>query len=172
MDVATRVGRRLRELREAQAMSLSELARRSKIGKGTLSELESGRRNPTLETLYALTTALKVPLSTALHNLAIPAEVSGHAVDAVLTERFETAAAVTETYRARIRAGTTQESAAHAPGTTEHIIVLAGTARVGDISAPALIGPGGHGSWAADVPHLYQAPSADVEALLIVRYLQ
>jgi len=94
------------------------------------------------------------------------------AVDAVLTERFETAAAVTETYRVRIRAGTTQESAAHTPGTTEHIIVLAGTARVGGLSAPALVGPGMHGSWAADVPHLYQAPSGDVEALLIVRYPQ
>lgn len=97
---------------------------------------------------------------------------AGHAVDAVLTERFETAEAVTETYRVRIRAGTTQESAAHTPGTTEHIIVLAGTARVGETSAPALIGPGMHGSWAADVPHLYQAPSGDVEALLIVRYSQ
>ncbi|MFF9868277.1 helix-turn-helix domain-containing protein [Streptomyces sp. NPDC013953] len=172
MDLATRVGLRLRELREAQGISLSELARRSKIGKGTLSELESGRRNPTLETLYALTTALKVPLSAALHNLPYPAKVSGHAVDAVLTERFETAAAVAETYRVRIRAGTTQESAAHTPGTTEDIIVLAGTARVGVLSAPALIGPGMHGSWAADVPHLYQAPSGDVEALLIVRYPQ
>lgn len=170
MDLAARVGLRLRELRQAQGVSLSELARRSKIGKGTLSELESGRRNPTLETLYALTTALKVPLSTALDNLAIPTKISGHAVDAVLTERFEAAAAVTETYRVRIRAGTTQESAAHAPGTTEHIIVLAGTARVGAVSAPARIGPGMHASWDADVPHLYEAPSGDVEALLIVRY--
>ncbi|MFD3874495.1 helix-turn-helix domain-containing protein [Streptomyces sp. NPDC058623] len=153
-------------------MSLSELARRSKVGKGTLSELESGRRNPTLETLYALTTALKVPLSTALHDLASPAKISGHAVDAVLIERFEAEAAVTETYRVRIRSGTTQESAAHSPGTTEHIFVLAGIARVGGLADPALIGPGKHGSWAADVPHLYQAPEGDVEALLIVRYPQ
>lgn len=172
MNLAARVGSRLRELREAQGMSLSELARRSKIGKGTLSELESGRRNPTLETLYSLTTALKVPLSTALHTLPFPAKISGHAVDAVLTERFDTAAAVTETYRVHIRAGTTQESAAHTAGTTEHIIVLAGTARVGGLSAPALIDPGMHGSWSADVPHVYQAPSGDVEALLVVRYPQ
>ncbi|MDF9811478.1 transcriptional regulator with XRE-family HTH domain [Streptomyces sp. SPB162] len=159
-------------MREEQEISLSELARRSKIGKGTLSELESGRRNPTLETLYALTTALKVPLSTALHDLGSPARISGHAVDAVLIERFEAAASVAETYRIRIRAGTEQESGAHTPGTTEHIIVLAGTARVGGVTDPVLIGPGMHGSWAADVRHLYQAPSGDVEALLIVRYPQ
>lgn len=172
MDLAAGVGLRLRELRKAQGMSLSELARRSEVGKGTLSELESGRRNPTLETLYALTTALKVPLSTALHGLALPAEISGRAVDAVLTERFEDDSAVTEIYRMRIRAGTAQESAAHTPGTTEDIVVLAGTARVGGLPAPALIGPGMHGSWAADVPHLYEAPQGDVEALLVVRHPQ
>ncbi|MFD3700325.1 helix-turn-helix domain-containing protein [Streptomyces sp. NPDC058646] len=174
MDLAVRVGLRVRELREAQGMSLSELARRSGIGKGTLSELESGRRNPTLETLYALTTALKVPLSTALLDLTSPATISGHAVDAVLVERFEAEAddSVAETYRIRIRAGTRQESAAHAIGTVEHLVVFAGTARVGTLSAPALIGPGMHGSWPADVPHLYEAPAGDVEALLIVHHPQ
>lgn len=172
MDLAARVGLRVRELREAQGVSLSELARRSSVGKATLSELEGGRRNPTLETLYALTTALKVPLSAALLDLASPATISGDAVDAVLVERFEAGDAVSETYRVRIRAGASQESAAHTAGTTEHLIVLAGTARVGGLSAPALIGPGMHTSWAADVPHLYEAPSGDVEALLIVRYPQ
>ncbi|MFE9762968.1 helix-turn-helix domain-containing protein [Streptomyces sp. NPDC005808] len=171
MDL-TRVGLRLRELREAQGLTLSELARRSRIGKGTLSELESGRRNPTLETLYAVTTAMKVPLSAALSDLASSAQISGDAVDAVLVERFEADASVAETYRVRIRAGKRQESAPHATGTTEHIIVFAGTARVGALGAPALIGPGMHGSWAADLGHLYEAPWGDVEALLVVRYPQ
>ncbi|MFF7183104.1 helix-turn-helix domain-containing protein [Streptomyces sp. NPDC008121] len=169
MDLAACVGSRLRELRKARGWSLSELARRAKLGKGTLSELESGGRNPTLETLYCLTTALEVPLSSVLHGLTPAAEISGQAVDAVLTERFEDDAAITETYRIRMRAGTAQESAAHAPGTTEHIIVLAGTAHVGHTSAPMTVGPGMHGSWTADLSHLYQA-STDVEALLLVRY--
>ncbi|MGW7429106.1 helix-turn-helix domain-containing protein [Streptomyces sp. NPDC054861] len=170
MDLAAEAGLRVRELREARGMSLSELARRSGVGKGTLSELESGRRNPTLETLYALTTALKVPLSTALQGLPSPAEISGEAVDAVLVERFEGDDSVTETYRIRIRSGATQQSAAHSPGTTEHLVVLAGIARVGGLGDPVLIGPGQHGSWAADVPHVYQAPEGAVEALLIVRH--
>lgn len=164
------VGRHLKKLREERGLSLSELARRSKIGKGTLSELEGGQRNPTLETLYAITTELGVPLSAALCPPAVHAEISGSAVDAVLTERFEDARAVTETYRVRIRAGTVQKSAAHAPGTTEHIIVLGGTARVGEISAPRVIAPGEHANWAADVPHLYCAQAGDVDALLLVRY--
>ncbi|MFF4410179.1 helix-turn-helix domain-containing protein [Streptomyces sp. NPDC001404] len=171
MELAAQVGRRLRELREARGLSLSELARRSKIGKGTLSELEGGRRNPTLETLYALTTVLGVPLSAALHQTSLRAEISGHAVDAVLTERFEEEDAVTDVYRVRFRAGMAQESTAHTPGTTEHIVILGGTARVGPPSSAAVIGPGQHASWAADVPHLYQAePGGDVDALLFVRH--
>ncbi|GAA3929407.1 XRE family transcriptional regulator [Actinomadura viridis] len=170
MELAGQVGRRLRELRAERGWSLSELARRSAIGKGTLSELEGGRRNPTLETLYALTTALGVPLSTVLTPAAARAGISGGAVDAVLVERFEDAAAVTEVYRVRIRAGTSQESAAHAPGTEEHLLVLGGTARAGAASDPQEVGPGGHGAWPADVPHLYSAPDGDVEAVLTVRY--
>ncbi|HYU85548.1 MAG TPA: helix-turn-helix transcriptional regulator, partial [Kribbellaceae bacterium] len=36
----------LRTLREARSLSLSEVARRSGIAKGTLSQLESGTGNP------------------------------------------------------------------------------------------------------------------------------
>lgn len=61
MGLGDEVGRRLKQLRVDSGLSLSELARRSGVGKGTLSELETGRRNPTLETLYALTTALGRP---------------------------------------------------------------------------------------------------------------
>jgi transcriptional regulator with XRE-family HTH domain len=171
MDL-TRVGLRVRELREARGLTLSELARRSGIGKGTLSELESGRRNPTLETLYAVTTAIEVPLSAALRDVMSPAQISGDAVDAVLMERFEADDSVAETYRIRIRAGARQESAPHATGTTEHILVFAGMARVGVLGAPALIGPGMHASWTGDVAHVYEALSGDVEALLVVRYPQ
>ncbi len=61
MTLADQVGRRVRELRIERRLSLSEPARRSGVGKATLSELESGRRNPALETMYALTTALETP---------------------------------------------------------------------------------------------------------------
>ncbi|WP_424215668.1 helix-turn-helix domain-containing protein [Streptomyces sp. BI20] len=164
------VGPALRELREARGLSLSELARRSGTGKGTLSELETGRRNPTLETLYAVTTALGVPLSTVLAGAPHPRVLSGRTVDAVLIERHEDPAAVSEVHRLRIRAGDVQHSPAHTPGTTEHLVVLTGTARVGPVDAPETVGPGGHTAWAADAPHVYEAIDADVEALLVVRY--
>jgi len=187
MELNERVGLRLRRLREDRGLSLSALARQSGAGKATLSELEAGRRNPTLETLYALTTALGVPLSAALTDEdgapgpgvplsavltpgAARAGISGEAVTAVLTERFEDAAAVTDVFRIRIRAGAVQESAAHIPGTAEHVVVLTGTAVVGDPAAPVTAEPGAHADFPADRPHLYSAPHGDVEAVLFVRY--
>jgi transcriptional regulator with XRE-family HTH domain len=178
MQLNEQVGRRLRQLREERQLSLSALARRSGVGKATLSGLESGQRNPTLETLYALTTALGVPLSTVLADPLSAAftpgspraGASGDAVTAVLTERHEDAAAVTEVFRIRIRSGAVQRSGAHLPGTEEHLYVLSGTARVGDPADPQTTGPGEHAHWSAETPHLYSAPQGDVEAVLFVRY--
>ncbi|MEU3839470.1 helix-turn-helix domain-containing protein [Streptomyces sp. NPDC028635] len=176
MGLNDEVGRRLRELRTQRGLSLSELARRSGVGKGTLSELESGTRNPTLETLYALTTALNRPLSAVLGD-APPSRaeehegaVSGSAVTAALIERHEDADAVTDIFRITIAAGATQESAAHVPGTSETLVILSGTAVVGVLGAPATAGPGTSVSWPADIPHLYSAPGGDVHGILFVRY--
>ncbi|QNS07916.1 helix-turn-helix domain-containing protein [Streptomyces xanthii] len=175
MGLNDEVGRRLRELRRGDGLTLSELARRSGVGKGTLSELESGLRNPTLETLYALTTALGRPLSAVLDDpppgvTAAAGGVSGSAVTAVLLERYEDADAATDVFRVTIADGAVQESAAHVPHTTESLMVLSGTAVVGLPDAPQTAGPGGHATWSADVPHLYGAPHGEVQGVLFVRY--
>src|SRR3954451_1866845 len=52
----------LRRLRVAAHPSLSELARATGVGKATLSAIENGRGNPTVETLAALADALGVPV--------------------------------------------------------------------------------------------------------------
>ncbi|MFD8565590.1 helix-turn-helix domain-containing protein [Streptomyces sp. NPDC059639] len=175
MGLNDEVGRRLKELRQDAGLSLSELARRSGVGKGTLSELESGRRNPTLETLYALTTVLGRPLSAVLDDpqsgeRESPRGVSGSAVTAVLVERYEDAAAATDVFRVTIADGATQESTAHVPRTTESLMVLSGTAVVGLPHAPQTAGPGAHAHWPADEPHLYSAPHGEVHGILFVRY--
>src|SRR3954453_13371175 len=52
----------VRRLRGAARVSLSELARATGVGKATLSAIENGRGNPTVETLAALADALGVPV--------------------------------------------------------------------------------------------------------------
>jgi transcriptional regulator with XRE-family HTH domain len=175
-DLAVAIGARLRELRDRRGLSLGVLAARSGLGKGTLSELETGRRNPTLETLFAVTTALGVPLSAALpagetHTPDRPPIVVGDAIEAVLVDRFVDVLATTELYRVTIAAGRRQRSAPHAPGVTEHWIVYAGVLQLGPDDAQTKLAAGESRSFTADVPHRYRAhQGADVKATLVVRY--
>jgi len=174
-ELARTVGARLRELREAGGVSLGDLAAQAGIGKGTLSELETGRRNPTLDTLFAVTTALGVPLSAALPPGETRAPgavtVTGEAIEAVLVDRFADVAATTELYRVTVAAGRRQDSAPHAPGVTEHWIVYAGVLELGPVGEPVRLGAGESTTFTGDVPHAYRAGGhADVAAALLVRY--
>jgi transcriptional regulator with XRE-family HTH domain len=174
-DLAIAVGRRLRELREGRGISVSELARRAAIGKGTLSELETGQRNPTIETLFALTTALEVPISAVLHDAGgspeEKASISGDAIDAELVARLADAGSTSELYRIRVRAGCRQASEPHSAGVTEHWIVYAGTVLMGPEDELIRVGPGDSATFAGDVPHSYEVEGdEDVAAALLVHY--
>ncbi|WP_308188894.1 helix-turn-helix domain-containing protein [Streptacidiphilus sp. ASG 303] len=175
---AAQVGRRVRRLRAERGLSLSELALRAGVGKATLSGLEAGTRNPTIETLYAVTAQLHVPLAAVLTGPGgpggapePPAPVHGAAVSAVLLETFADGPVTTELYRLRIRPGRVQTSPAHPLGATEHLTVFSGTARVGPAGAPVTVPPGGHARWVSDVPHVYEALGGEeVAASLLIRH--
>ncbi|MFG2041202.1 helix-turn-helix domain-containing protein [Dactylosporangium sp. NPDC048998] len=168
------VGERLRRLREARGVSLSALARSAGIGKATLSGLEHGTRNPTLETLYAVAGALEVPLTALVLAPGDPpgaaADVRGAAVTATLLEVFEEPGATFELFWMRVRPGVVQHSPAHAPGVTEHVTVHRGVLRAGPGEAPLVARAGEHISWRADVPHVYATVGPDeVVANLLIR---
>ncbi|MBO4205168.1 helix-turn-helix domain-containing protein [Micromonospora echinofusca] len=168
---AAGIGRRLRALREERGLSLSLVARRAGIGKATLSGLESGTRNPTLETLWAVTAQLGVPLTAVITGAGGGATVRGTAVAATLLEVFTEAGASYELYRMVVPPGTTQTSPAHHAGVTEHVTVFAGVLRAGPLDAPLVAAAGEHISWCSDVPHGYASIGADeVRATLLIRY--
>jgi transcriptional regulator with XRE-family HTH domain len=172
---AAEVGRRIQRLRHARGLSLSELAHRAAVGKATLSGLEAGTRNPTLETLWAITAQLEVPLASVLTDPGTPVSraetVHGAAVSGTLLETFTEGTVVTELYRLRIRPGQVQISPAHTRGTVEYLTVFSGTARVGPVDGPLTATAGDHVSWVADVPHLYSAEDGgEVHAGLLMRH--
>ncbi|WP_440067750.1 helix-turn-helix domain-containing protein [Streptosporangium sp. OZ121] len=176
------IGRRIRRLREERGISLSALARAAGVGKATLSGLENGTRNPTLETLWAITAELGVPLAMAVgtpppvdaggsERAQVVPVVHGTAVEGTLLQVFEDEKVTYELYRLVLRAGTTQVSPAHHEGVTEHVTVFAGTLSAGPAGAPLRAGPGEHISWRSDVPHAYAVlGDRDVHASLLIRY--
>ncbi|MGQ4513175.1 helix-turn-helix domain-containing protein [Streptomyces sp. DW26H14] len=175
-SLAARVGARIRALRAERGMSLSELARTAGLGKATLSALENGTRNPTLETLYALATRLDAPLAAliaeeqdASRPVSTPT-VHGAAVTATLLEVFRDGGTTTELYRLAIRPGIPQTSPAHPAGVIEYLTVFIGTALVGPVGAVLTVGPGEHASFPAEMPHTYTARGPEeVHASLLIR---
>jgi transcriptional regulator with XRE-family HTH domain len=61
--VSVDVAHKLRQLREAQQMSLRALAKRSGLSANALSMIERGRVSPSVSTLYKVADALGVPMS-------------------------------------------------------------------------------------------------------------
>ncbi|WP_028642623.1 XRE family transcriptional regulator [Nocardioides sp. URHA0020] len=161
------VGARIRALRGERGLSLTALAAAAGIGKGSLSELESGLRNPTLDTLYAVAGPLGVPLA-SLVDFRDGSVVADEGFETVLLHTERTAGSTSEVWLLRVRAGITRSSPAHSPGVVEQLIVLAGSCRVTHGDESVEIATGGHGAWPADVPHRYTAGDVDLRAINVI----
>jgi XRE family transcriptional regulator, regulator of sulfur utilization len=162
------VGARIRALRVERGLSLSALAAAAGIGKGSLSELETGRRNPTLDTLYAVAGPLRVPLA-ALVDFRDGAEVADEGFETVLLHTERTATTTSEVWLLRVRAGVTRSSPAHQPGVVEQLIVLSGAVRVEHVGGVDEATAGGHLVWPADAPHSYTATGdVDLRAVNVI----
>lgn len=67
MSMDLRIAQRLRSLRAERDWSLDELARRSKVSRGTLSRLENAEVSPTASVLGKLATAYGLTISRLMH---------------------------------------------------------------------------------------------------------
>lgn len=73
MDIHQRIARRLRELRDAQGLSLDALAERSQVSRSAISLIERGQSSPTAAVLDRLSSALGVTLASLFEEGAAPA---------------------------------------------------------------------------------------------------
>jgi transcriptional regulator with XRE-family HTH domain len=174
-DAVNTVAANLRRLRAERGMSTVALARESAIARATLAQLEAGRGNPTLETLYALANALGVALADVIAPPPAEVEVvragegprvTGAVVRGRLVSRLVGRAPV-EVYELALRPGRRQRSQPHPPGVVEHLLVQSGRVRVGPEGAPVELGPGDFARYPADVPHVYEALEPAAATLLI-----
>lgn len=73
MDIHHRIAHRLRELRDAQGLSLDALAERSQVSRSAISLIERGQSSPTAAVLDRLSSALGVTLASLFEEGAAPA---------------------------------------------------------------------------------------------------
>ncbi|NWG93489.1 MAG: helix-turn-helix transcriptional regulator [Parvularculaceae bacterium] len=173
------VGNRIRDLRIARGTSLSELARESNVAKATLSNIEAGEANPTLDTLWSLSIALKVPLSSFFGEPQPGVKVirsgdmkpvSGKALRGRLAAMFDVEASRIELFTGTLLKGVVQESPAHLRGVVEHVLVHRGRMKVGPRGQEMIVEAGDYLRMEADQPHSYEALTDDAFMTLVMQY--
>jgi transcriptional regulator with XRE-family HTH domain len=170
-DLRLTVAQNIARLRRARGLSAGELARRAGVGKATLSRIEAGTHNPTIETLHAITTALQVPLGAPLHDTSAP-EVHSDGIDAELVTHLDDPEGTTELYRVTIAAGQTPHPAASSPSLRKTITVFTGTLTITSLAGTRTLRPNESATWWANTPETYaSAGEQAVTAAILLRHI-
>jgi transcriptional regulator with XRE-family HTH domain len=166
MSDAGVVGRNVRRLRTERHLSLGALADRAGLAKQTLANLESGRGNPTIETLLAVSRALGVGATWLLAEWGSPVIVqrSGEAAwegqdghrRRELDQTFGTGHVVTTLVEVTAPAAA---SPALSPGALVHAYVLSGRVVAGPVDDQHRLERGDFIRFPGDVPHVLGAAS-------------
>lgn len=171
----------IRRERERVGLSLSELAKRAGVAKSTLSQLEAGTGNPSVETLWALGTALDVPFSRLVEPRVAPMIViragQGPAIAASEANYVGTLLSVCppgarrDIYLINTEPGPAREADPHLPGSIEHVVVISGRLRAGLPGQLVDLEPGDYAAFAGDVPHRYEALTPGTAAVLVMEHV-
>ncbi len=167
----------LRHHRQRAGLSMGDLATRAGIAKSTLSQLESGSANPSIETLWSLATALGVPFS-ALVDPPAPSVRVLRAGEGPTIAAAEAAYTVTllaasspgvrcDVYRVVAEPDGPKDSEPHATGTVEHVVLASGRALVGPLDDPVELGPGDYVAYPGDLPHTFRPLEPGTTAVMV-----
>ena len=173
----------LHRLRTARRQSLATLATRADLAKATLANLEQGRGNPTIETLWSLAIGLGVPFSDLLEDrretttvvvraqqgARVLGSTPGGQLDLRLLDRIERGGLV-EVFEMFLPAGAEHRGSPHGSGVVERVLVHSGSITVGPASEPLTLGPGDFARYSGDGAHVYRAGAEDCRGVLLVGY--
>jgi transcriptional regulator with XRE-family HTH domain len=181
VDLIALIAASIRRERERAGLTMTELAKRAGIAKSTLSQLESGVGNPSVETLWALGAALGVPFS-RLVDPPRPAVRVIRAGEGPITYSEQSAYAATllascppgarrDVYRIDAQPGEPRLSQPHNPGAVEHVILGTGRALVGPVHEPVELAPGDYISYPGDAAHIFKALEPDTTAVIVMEHV-
>ena len=171
----------LQRERRRTGLSLAEVARRAGVAKSTLSQLESGTGNPSVETLWALSVALDVPFSRLVEpsrprvqvirageGPAVPSEQADYAATLLASSPPN---ARRDIYVVSAQPGTVRTAEPHQPGVVEHVVLSTGRARAGLADEPVELSPGDYVAYPGDAPHVFEALEPDTVAVLVSEHV-
>lgn len=162
------VARNVRRYRHERGLSLGELARRSGLSKQTLSKVEQGSGNPTVETLAQLGAALEVPVRRLLTEWGSPVflqrsadadwQSDGPGAERLLDEVYGSGYVRNHILRLERRASTAPADPLP-PGTLQHVYLIEGRLETGPLTDPVVLEHGDFVRFPGDVPYRHVALS-------------
>ncbi len=177
------VGPSLRRARAERGLSLERLAQLSGVSRAMLGQIELDQSMPTIGVLWKIARALNLPFSALLgaperrELTVLPAARARwlRSVDGSFASRAlfipERPQSV-EFYELRLAPLAAEEAEAHAPGTTEQLVVAAGSVEMTVGGQQQVLGPGDAIVFRADVPHVYRnVTQAEAVMYLVMTYV-
>ncbi|MCK2182738.1 helix-turn-helix domain-containing protein [Halomonas getboli] len=174
-EISQHIAERLRTLRRAEAWSLDRTARETGVSKAMLGQIERGESSPTVATLWKIASGFRVPFSSlfepeavapdagatgAARQAAPASEGDAAGMSAVPLFPFDPALGF-ELLVGTLAAGAISESAPHAPGVVEHLVVVEGELEVRVDGVWRRLAAGEGLRFAADLPHAYRNPGPE-----------
>jgi transcriptional regulator with XRE-family HTH domain len=173
------LGGNLRRLRVARGLSLERLSRASGVSRGMLGQIELGRSAPTIGVLWKIAHALGVPFSALVHEKGAEGPAVLRAKDAKILSSADggfTSRALfpwseprrVEFYELGLAPRAVERAEAHAPGTTENLVVAEGRLLLRVGPREHVLGRRDAIVFRADVPHVYANPGDEETVLYLV----
>lgn len=178
------IGANLKKERLGQKMSLDKLALLSGVSKAMLSQIETGKVNPTIATMWKIAQALKVDFNVLLKGEGDKVqkfEVSRHG-DLPALDAGEEGVAINvlspasmaddlELYMLTLKPGGALRSKPHCAGTEEFLTVLKGHVKVSAGGRSAVLNEGDLADYQCDVEHAIENVSkAEARLFLVVKF--
>ena len=178
-DLAPVVGANLRRLRTRRGLSLERLAQISGVSRAMLGQIELGQSAPTINVLWKIARALEVTFSALISaRTQSGALVLRSAESKILTSKdrsFSSRALFpfdeprrVEFYELRLAGGAVEDADAHPPGTTENLVVTAGSIEIDVAGDTHRLETGDSILFEADTPHAYRNPGRGEAVMYLV----
>ncbi len=178
-QLAQSIGRNLRRLRIRGGYSLERLAQQSKVSRAMLGQIELGKSIPTISLLWKVARALDVPfsalnISSDAHSSQILRSENAKLLtsrDGSFTSRalfpHDTERKV-EFYELELKPNASEHADAHAPGTTENLIVIQGEVEICVSGETHRLKKKDALFFQADAPHIYRNVSDETAVMYLV----
>lgn len=174
------IAKALKYERNRLGLSIAEVARQAKIAKSTLSQLEAGIGNPSIETLWSICLVLNIQVSHLLEPPIQTPKVIRHGEGTTLASKNNNYRATLlaacppntcrDIYQIEVEPGQVHVSEPHHQGVVEHVIITKGKARLGLASENYELDEGDYISYSGALPHIFEALQGRTSAILVSEY--